>query len=823
MVERDIILKLKADTTGLEKGLGDVSAELLTINQQLTGIEDELRNLSKETSKGEAAKAFDKLNGIIEKNVLSIQELGVAADNFKNIALAAGTTSPIGQEALKRAAEMEREMDKLNQSVANLAEGGRSLNAAMQIGTGVVAGYTAFQGVTALLGQENEDLQKTFIKLQAAQSVLMGAKELSIALDKKGLVMTTAQATAQKILTAVQAAYAAVVGASIGALKFFRIALASTGIGLLIVGLVLLVTNFDRVIEVIGRVVESFKGLGKAINAEEIAMQKIRDMNASETQKIHRKRMSQIEEELKAVTNAIDETIDAYKLEKDTLEANGKASDELTIKILEAEKEKLKAIVEANQKKIQSYIDYYTTQAALRGEDEAAFKKSMLNQGIDLDMLQAKADGLIQKNQDNVQYAENAITKFKREQNEQRGGDFKTTQDEIIKEQEKAANEQLKIEAELTALLLANMEDGAEKELAILMDKQGRERDALIAAHGENSELLEQLDIKQEKELEALQDKFNKERLKKEDEYYQQLTDLRIGNMEDGKDKELAALRLSQAKELDELRLKYGAETELEKELLIKQKEELAAVEKEFDDQATEKKLADAQETLDTINSYFEQAQQINELLNELGDRKKERIDKESDERLKALEKTSQQVLSREGLTDASRVKLQERFAMQEFQIKKAAAEAKDKIDKRTFQREKGFKLAQIAMDTAAGIMKAVAASPLTGGLPFSAVVGGIGISQAAMVASQRFEGSASSIEPPNFSSVSSGGSGGSSSSGGSGSSSSSGGSGSGSQNNTGTSVEDLLNQPKQKVELSMVEVLDMAAQMVEIESVSKL
>ena len=40
-------------------------------------------------------------------------------------------------------------------------------------------------------------------------------------------------------------------------------------------------------------------------------------------------------------------------------------------------------------------------------------------------------------------------------------------------------------------------------------------------------------------------------------------------------------------------------------------------------------------------------------------------------------------------------------------------------------------------MDTAAGIVKAVAASPLTGGLPFTAIVAGIGAAQAAFVAAQ--------------------------------------------------------------------------------------
>ena len=165
MAERVITVQLNVDSSGAVAGLEPVEGELLSINEQLVEVEDSLGNLSKEIAKGEAAKAFEKLDAIVEKNVLSIRDLGVAADNYKNIALAAGETTPIGQAALEKAAQMETEMDRLNQSVASLAEGGRNLNVAMQIGTSVFAGYAAFQGVTALLGEKNEDLQKTFVKL----------------------------------------------------------------------------------------------------------------------------------------------------------------------------------------------------------------------------------------------------------------------------------------------------------------------------------------------------------------------------------------------------------------------------------------------------------------------------------------------------------------------------------------------------------------------------------------------------------------------------------------------------------------------------------
>ena len=66
-----------------------------------------------------------------------------------------------------------------------------------------------------------------------------------------------------KIATAVQAGYATVVGASTGAMKAFRLALAATGIGLIVVALGLLVANFDKVVKYVQMGIDKFKGMGE--------------------------------------------------------------------------------------------------------------------------------------------------------------------------------------------------------------------------------------------------------------------------------------------------------------------------------------------------------------------------------------------------------------------------------------------------------------------------------------------------------------------------------------------------------------------------------
>lgn len=66
----------------------------------------------------------------------------------------------------------------------------------------------------------------------------------------------------QKAAALMQAFYTTVVGASTGAMKIFRIALVSTGIGAIVVGLGLLIANFDKVKKVVLNLVPGLKIIG---------------------------------------------------------------------------------------------------------------------------------------------------------------------------------------------------------------------------------------------------------------------------------------------------------------------------------------------------------------------------------------------------------------------------------------------------------------------------------------------------------------------------------------------------------------------------------
>jgi hypothetical protein len=129
--------------------------------------------------------------------------------------------------------------------------------------SGVLNGFQAYEGAMGLIGAENEELQKTMLKVQSAMALtqgINGVMEAGDAFKKLGAKIKDT-AIGQGLLTAATAAYTFVTTATTTAVKLFRIALISTGIGALIVGVGLLVANFDSIVNVVKKVVGWFSGL----------------------------------------------------------------------------------------------------------------------------------------------------------------------------------------------------------------------------------------------------------------------------------------------------------------------------------------------------------------------------------------------------------------------------------------------------------------------------------------------------------------------------------------------------------------------------------
>jgi hypothetical protein len=232
---------------------GESIKELQLVEQQLKNIEDELKVIGA-SGTGDFEQQLKDLNAVVKNSTLTWGEYGKAIEQYQNIALAAGQTSPIGKAALEQAAILKDQMDDVSASVNNLAMDSRNLQTALQLGSGITAGYTAFQSVTALVGVENEKLMETMVKLQAAQSALVSIEQIRATLEKQSLVTLKAKDfwnkavafSTQLFAKAQTGATTATAGATVG-VRAFTAALIATGIGAIIVGIGMLIAYFDQV------------------------------------------------------------------------------------------------------------------------------------------------------------------------------------------------------------------------------------------------------------------------------------------------------------------------------------------------------------------------------------------------------------------------------------------------------------------------------------------------------------------------------------------------------------------------------------------------
>lgn len=357
---KEIAIQMTIDTSGAE-------SNLVLVEDSLKDIEDSLKKIGA-GGVGTLDDELAKLNDLTTKSKLNWGEMGKAIEQYQNIALAAGKESPIGQEAIRRAAEMKQEVDLLTQSVDAASKKGQALQASMQLASTVVAGYGAFQGVQALMGEESEKLKETFIKLQAAQTALVSIEQIRMAVSKESFLMlkltdvwNKAVAFSTLLMAKAKGADAVATGTATVATKAFTAAMIATGIGALIVGIGLLVAYFDDVKKAMSGVTDFIYKMFKPQIDIVIATLKYFGLVESDAAKA-----SRLASEQKAT-------------------AARKAADEY-IKALKAEEKALKESTDAKVKE----IDFEIRKKQAAGKDYAKLEEDKINLIIETTKQQAE-------------------------------------------------------------------------------------------------------------------------------------------------------------------------------------------------------------------------------------------------------------------------------------------------------------------------------------------------------------------------------------------------------------------------------------------------
>lgn len=126
-------------------------AALKKVQKSVTDDASRVRLAEEINSINDQLKAYDQANGVYVRNVGNYKS---ALEGFD------GTVVKFG--------------DSMREAMETIEPTTQKFESVQKIATGVASGFAALQGVTALLGIENENLEKTLVKVQSAMAIAQG-------------------------------------------------------------------------------------------------------------------------------------------------------------------------------------------------------------------------------------------------------------------------------------------------------------------------------------------------------------------------------------------------------------------------------------------------------------------------------------------------------------------------------------------------------------------------------------------------------------------------------------------------------------------------
>ena len=252
----------KIALNGMSEAQRKNTAEGKKLEQQTADIYKEMNVLQKATGK----HVLEVGNyALASKNVVqNLGEMKAEMRTLRNMSFVGKSPEEVAAlklrigELMDKMGDMKAEMQVLGTEKAAVLVGGLKF---------IAAGVEGVVGALSVLGVESETIKKLETKMTSLIAVTHALAEIedtissgklkAIGLRIKDMALKTAETVKTWAMTSAQTAYNVVVGTSTGALKAFRIALASTGIGLILIGIGLLIANWDKLSGTISKTTEA--------------------------------------------------------------------------------------------------------------------------------------------------------------------------------------------------------------------------------------------------------------------------------------------------------------------------------------------------------------------------------------------------------------------------------------------------------------------------------------------------------------------------------------------------------------------------------------
>jgi uncharacterized protein YukE len=233
--------------------LDEGSKEFKTLNNEIKAVEKTMKSVTttteKSTTRMRALKEelvvlrteMDRMAKAGEKNTQAFKNLSAQFDKTKaDAAELRDNIADIGDEINASASDT----NKLDRAIRGLSLG--------------VSTFGALEGAAVLFGGESEKVQQVLTRLNAVMLITNSLQQISTELTRKDAVTKGLAATATRY-------YAIAVGTGTKAMKLFRIALVSIGIGAFVIAISALIANFDKVKEAVTNALPGLDNFGKKV------------------------------------------------------------------------------------------------------------------------------------------------------------------------------------------------------------------------------------------------------------------------------------------------------------------------------------------------------------------------------------------------------------------------------------------------------------------------------------------------------------------------------------------------------------------------------
>ncbi len=647
-------------------------------------------------------------------------EVGLMADKF-------GATSIEAVNAAKKAADLK---DRIGDAKAltDAFNPDAKFKAVAASLSGVAGGFSAVQGAMALFGKENKDVEAALLKVNAAMALSQGLQAIGESIDsfkqlgaviKNTELFQKANNAATAAAAVVQKAFTGAVNTTTAGFQALKGAIAATGIGVLAV---VLGTLISKIMDWVGST-EDAETAQKKLN------EALKDYDAL------------LKDELVNIDIDTKARIARAKIA-------GQSEQELTKISLDGGKQRL-AAYQDNYNKLLKLEEASRKDTKLTADQRKEIAdKTTAAQKLWLDEQSKQQVAALEKEADQTQKAREKADEARNKNNEKIKADTQTANKMLIDLQNEKALAEIKSE-----------EDKALAKLKIDQDAKLKEIDALNIQEKLKKELRDASNAAYEAEKKELEDKNAEERKKKDEEALKNLgefnakvKDIQIAAITDDNDRAEATRLAKLEKQIKELEAdkEFIKLSETEKAKI--KNDLITASEKEGQDaknEITKKGLQDEVELLqaqqkgltEDSKAYWDNVQAIEDksyeakLLAAKGNAKEiEKINTEHANNNIAIDKAEK---------EAKRKLLVEKFNMVEDFGKnlQVLAGKNKKLAIAGLIIEKAAALGQVVVSTAAATTKAVAASPLTLGLPWSALIIANGALQAAAIVKSAIDG----------------------------------------------------------------------------------